>query len=320
MCRWIAYQGEPTFLDALVAEPAHSLIAQSLCAAEAKVVTNGDGFGIGWYGDRDRPGVYREVRPAWSDENLRNLCHQVKASLFFAHVRASTGPAIARANCHPFTVGRLMFMHNGQIGQFCAIKRRVEAMIPDDLYHHRSGTTDSEALFLAAFAYGIAADPIGGMAATLQAVHGLMLKAGLREALRFTACLTDGTDLYAFRWASDGPRPDALLAPDRRQPRRRLGAARRRPHAVDRGAAGLRSGRPPRPPRRPVRPRSGHRGPGGRQGGVKASPVRDGRDNRPRPRTRHATAPCAPQHLPQSGGRAPLGCARPRSGRDDRGH
>ncbi|MBE7220821.1 MAG: class II glutamine amidotransferase [Caulobacteraceae bacterium] len=207
MCRWIAYQGEPTFLDALVAEPAHSLIAQSLCAAEAKVVTNGDGFGIGWYGDRDRPGVYREVRPAWSDENLRSLCHQVRSPLFFAHVRASTGPAIARANCHPFTVGRLMFMHNGQIGQFCAIKRRVEAMIPDDLYHHRSGTTDSEALFLAAFAHGVERDPIGGIAATLAAVDGLMRKAGLREALRFTACLTDGTDLYAFRWASDNRAP-----------------------------------------------------------------------------------------------------------------
>ena len=100
-----------------------------------------------------------------------------------------------------------MFMHNGQIGQFCAIKRRVEAMIPDDLYHHRSGTTDSEALFLASFAYGLEADPIAGMAATLQAVHGLMLKAGLREALRFTAALTDGKDLYAFRWASDGRAP-----------------------------------------------------------------------------------------------------------------
>ena len=57
MCRWIAYQGEPTFLDVLVAEPAHSLIAQSLCASETKVVTNGDGFGIGWYGERPEPGL-----------------------------------------------------------------------------------------------------------------------------------------------------------------------------------------------------------------------------------------------------------------------
>jgi predicted glutamine amidotransferase len=207
MCRWIAYQGEPTFLDSLVAEPANSLIAQSICAAEAAVSTNGDGFGVGWYGDREAPGVYREVRPAWSDENLRTLCHQVRSRLFFAHVRASTGPALARANCHPFAVGRLMFMHNGQIGQFCAIKRRVEAMIPDELYPFRNGTTDSEALFLAAFAHGLETDPIGGVTATLNAVHGLMLKAGLREALRFTAALTDGKDLYAFRWASDGRAP-----------------------------------------------------------------------------------------------------------------
>jgi predicted glutamine amidotransferase len=64
MCRWIAYQGEPIYLDTLVAEPQHSLIAQSLHAAECKATTNGDGFGIGWYGERDVPGLYRETRPA----------------------------------------------------------------------------------------------------------------------------------------------------------------------------------------------------------------------------------------------------------------
>ncbi len=207
MCRWIAYQGEPTFLDVLVAEPAHSLIAQSLCAAETKVATNGDGFGIGWYGARKTPGIYREVRPAWSDENLRSICHQVQSSLFFAHVRASTGPAIARANCHPFAVGRLMFMHNGQVGQYCAVKRRLDALIPDELYHHRAGTTDSEALFLAAFGFGLEADPVGGMTRTLHAVQDLMGKSGAREALKFTAALTDGRDLYAFRWASDRQAP-----------------------------------------------------------------------------------------------------------------
>ena len=207
MCRWIAYQGEPTFLDALVAEPAHSLIAQSLCAIETKVATNGDGFGIGWYGDRTTPGIYREVRPAWSDENLRSLCHQVRSSLFFAHVRASTGPAIARANCHPFSVGRFMFMHNGQVGQYCAIKRRLDGLIPDEFYPYRAGTTDSEALFLAAFAHGLETDPIAAITETLHDVHGLMTKAGLREALKFTAALTDGRDLYAFRWASDARAP-----------------------------------------------------------------------------------------------------------------
>lgn len=207
MCRWIAYQGEPIYLEELVAEPSHSLIAQSLCAAEAKVATNGDGFGLGWYGDRDRPGVYREIRPAWSDENLRHLCHQVRSSLFFAHVRASTGPAIARANCHPFAVGRHMFMHNGQVGAYCTIRRHIEALIPDDIYPFRSGTTDSEALFLASFAFGLKEDPIAAVMTTLDRVAALTERAGGVEALRFTAALTDGQDLYAFRWSTDGKAP-----------------------------------------------------------------------------------------------------------------
>ena len=169
--------------------------------------TNGDGFGIGWYGDRETPGLYREVRPAWSDENLKSLCYQVRSSLFFAHVRASTGPATARANCHPFAVGKYMFMHNGQIGSYCAIKRRLDALIPDDLYHHRAGTTDSEALFLAAFAHGLMDDPVGAMTVTLRRVHGLMVEARINEPLRATLALTDGRDLFAVRWASDGLAP-----------------------------------------------------------------------------------------------------------------
>lgn len=207
MCRWIAYKGQPIYLDALVAVPERSLIAQSVCAAEAKVTTNGDGFGVGWYGDRDTPGLYREVRPAWSDENLRNLCYQVRSGLFFAHVRASTGPATARANCHPFAVGRYMFMHNGQIGGYCAIRRRLDALIPDDIYHHRAGTTDSEALFLAAFGRGLTQDPVAALISTLDTVHGFMVEAQIHEPLRATLALTDGVDLFAIRYASDGRAP-----------------------------------------------------------------------------------------------------------------
>ena len=72
MCRFLAYRGKPVFLADLVCAPRHSLVHQSLHAAEAKTETNGDGFGIGWYGERPEPGLYREIRPAWSDENLRS--------------------------------------------------------------------------------------------------------------------------------------------------------------------------------------------------------------------------------------------------------
>jgi hypothetical protein len=56
MCRWIAYRGENIALKHYVTSPSHSLIAQSLHALESTASTNGDGFGLGWYGDHAEPG------------------------------------------------------------------------------------------------------------------------------------------------------------------------------------------------------------------------------------------------------------------------
>ncbi len=209
MCRFLAYQGEPIPIETLVCAPCHSLVHQSLHASEGKTETNGDGFGLGWYGERPEPGLYREVRPAWSDENLRSLASQVRSGLFFAHVRASTGTATTRANCHPFSAGPMMFMHNGQVGEWARVRRRVESLIPDGLYDERTGTTDSEAIFLAALARGLQQDPTGAITETLAEVHAIMAAAGVKAALRFTAALTDGKNLWAFRWASDN-RPATL--------------------------------------------------------------------------------------------------------------
>jgi glutamine amidotransferase len=207
MCRFLAYHGEPILIETLVASPSHSLIKQSQHAVESKTETNGDGFGIGWYGERAEPGLYRELRPAWSDENLWSICSQVRSRLFFAHVRAATGTGTTRANCHPFTLGRFMFMHNGQIGGYRAIRRRVEALVPDELYHARSGTTDTEAIFLAAAARGLEDDPIAAVSETLALVLAEMRRSGERAPLRFTAALTDGNGIWAFRWSSDSAPP-----------------------------------------------------------------------------------------------------------------
>jgi glutamine amidotransferase len=209
MCRFLAYLGEPIFLADLVCAPAHSLIHQSMHADEGKTPTNGDGFGLGWYSERPEPGLYREIRPAWSDENLRSLCEQVRSRLFFAHVRASTGTATTRANCHPFGHGRHMFMHNGQVGDYHRVKRRIEEMIPDALYAHRLGTGDTEAIFLAALADGLDQDSVGAMARTLGRVQALMHAAGSTQALRFAAAHSDGETLTCYRWSSDA-RPPTL--------------------------------------------------------------------------------------------------------------
>ena len=209
MCRFLAYHGEPILLETLITAPCHSLIHQSLHATEGKTETNGDGFGVGWYGERETPGLYREVRPAWSDENLRSIAAQVRSRSFFAHVRAATGTATSRANCHPFAHGRFLFMHNGQVGGWAKVRRIVEAMIPDALYPMRTGTTDSEAVFLAALGRGLENDPVRALRDTLDAVKAAMSTAGVTEPLRFTATLTDGETIWAFRWSCDA-RPPSL--------------------------------------------------------------------------------------------------------------
>ncbi len=212
MCRFLAYSGVPVFLEDFVASPCHSLIHQSLHAEEAKTGTNGDGFGVGWYGDRPEPGQYREVRPAWSDENLLSIARQVRSHLFFAHVRAATGTATTRANCHPFVHDRYLFMHNGQIGGYGVIRRRLEALIPDSLYSARTGATDSEALFLLALARmaeGMA--PGQALAAALSDALALMEQAGVREPLRCAAALADGETIHAIRWSSDASPPSLYV-------------------------------------------------------------------------------------------------------------
>src|SRR5438874_3246983 len=203
MCRWIAYRGETIALEHYVTAPSHSLIEQSMRALESLSGINGDGFGLGWYAGHDEPGLYREVRPAWSDENLRHLCRHIRSHLFFAHVRASTGTPTTRPNCHPFAYGRWLFMHNGQVGDWSLIRRRVEALIPDDLYKSRVGTTDSEAVFLAILGAGAETDPVAATMRTLGVLTDMVRASGTTEPLRFTSALADGENLYAFRYSNN---------------------------------------------------------------------------------------------------------------------
>ena len=211
MCRWLTYSGRPIYLDALIFEPENSLIQQSLHARKTQVTTNGDGFGVGWYGGRKVPGIYRDILPAWNDPNLKSLAHQVEACLFFAHVRASTGTATSRANCHPFGLGRWLFMHNGQIGGYDRIRRRLEAMLPDDLYTNRHGTTDSELFFLLLFVHGLEENPEEAIRRTIRLVDRLAAETGATEPFRMTAALSDGTNVYAIRHSTDDKPPSLYI-------------------------------------------------------------------------------------------------------------
>ena len=154
MCRWIAYSGTPIYLHEAIFEPEHSLIDQSLRARSSETTTNGDGFGIGWYNKREFPGVFKDVRPAWNDGNLRALSQQIKASLFVAHIRAATVGAIQRSNCHPFCHDNWLFVHNGAIESYETIRRELMFAVAPEFFNSIEGTTDSEVMFHLALSFG----------------------------------------------------------------------------------------------------------------------------------------------------------------------
>ena len=104
MCRWLAYSGSPVLIKELLLEPQHSLIDQSLHSRLGAETTNGDGFGIGWYGVGESPGVFHSVEPAWNDRNLRDLSAHIRSPLVFAHIRASSGSPVQLTNCHVSTL------------------------------------------------------------------------------------------------------------------------------------------------------------------------------------------------------------------------
>jgi predicted glutamine amidotransferase len=190
MCRWVAYAGSEIYLEDLIFHQEHSIVSQRLAATQSARVTNGDGFGVAWYNNRITPGLFKDILPAWNDSNLRSLATHIQTRLFFAHVRATTGTAVNRSNCHPFTRRNWTFMHNGKIGNWHDCRKDVEDLIDHVHYPHREGTTDSQALFLVALSKGLIHDPIKAMQATLRDVTKIMDQHHADEPMRISCTLS----------------------------------------------------------------------------------------------------------------------------------
>ena len=58
-------------------------------------------------------------------------------------------------------------------------------------------------------AHGLESDPVAAIRVTLRKVRAIMQAAQVAEPLRFTAAITNGDTLWAFRWACDA-RPATL--------------------------------------------------------------------------------------------------------------
>jgi glutamine amidotransferase len=204
MCRWLAYSGSPVIIEQLLYEPKHSLIDQSLHSTMGAETTNGDGFGIGWYGERDTPGTFHSIEPAWSDRNLRDLAAHIRSPLVFAHIRATSGSPVQQTNCHPFRHGRWLWMHNGLIGDFPRVKRDLVLAIDPELYPHIEGSTDSEVFFFLALTLGLEDDPPSAVENAVGLIEQVGRSHGVEHPIQMTVATTDGRSIWAFRHSSEG--------------------------------------------------------------------------------------------------------------------
>src|SRR5215212_6560661 len=205
MCRWLAYSGSPILLEELLYKPDHSLIDQSLHARMGVETTNGDGFGVGWYGaTSETPAIFRSIEPAWNERNLRELASHVESPLFLAHIRASTGTAVQQTNCHPFRFGKWLWVHNGLVREFPRVKRELALVVDKSLYTEIEGSTDSELLFYLALTLGLEDDPPGAVERMVGLVEETGRRQGIEHPIQMTIATTDGKSVWAFRYSSEG--------------------------------------------------------------------------------------------------------------------
>lgn len=204
MCRWLAYYGSPVRLADLLIRPDHSLIDQSLNSRLGATTTNGDGFGIGWYGDDPVPGVFYSTEPAWNDRNLKELSSHLYSPVVFAHIRASTGGAIQQTNCHPFRHGSWLWMHNGLIRDFQTVKRELSFAVDPSLYPEIEGSTDSQLFFYLALTFGLEDDPIAAVARAVGFIEAAGRRHGVENPMQMTVATTNGKSVWAFRYSSEG--------------------------------------------------------------------------------------------------------------------
>ena len=181
MCRFMVYCGPPVRLDRVLYDAPFGLVKQSshhhlpkiLHPSQRKIIhlrdvvdlrrvnsiLNVDGTGVGWYGysieDGDQnptqdkiPFLFTTRQPLWSSINLRRLAPKLYGNIIFGHVRAaSPGSPCHEFNCHPFQIGRFLFMHNGAVAQWNRVFPKVLSNIEPSIFPYMKGTTDSEVVF-----------------------------------------------------------------------------------------------------------------------------------------------------------------------------
>ncbi|MCM2417448.1 ergothioneine biosynthesis protein EgtC [Streptomyces sp. RKAG293] len=197
MCRHLAYLGPPIALRTVLTEPAHSLYRQSWAPREQRHGTvNADGFGVGWYADRDPvPARYRREGPIWADAAFPDLARVISTGALLAAVRSATeGGAAGENAAAPFAADRWLFSHNGALTGWPATLEPAAARLSAAELLSLDARCDSAFVWALALHRLRAGEPPG------DALAGTIADLAPHDRGRLNLLLTDGAVIAATTW------------------------------------------------------------------------------------------------------------------------
>ncbi len=173
-------------------EPDHGLLRQSYAPRrQRRGLLNADGWGVGFYApDTSEPVRWRSTRPLWGDTSFASVARVLASGAVLAAVRSATaGMPLDESATAPFTDGRWLLSHNGQVDR---------AALPADL----AAESVCDSALLAAHVFHRGVEHVVG---TIRAV------AERDPGATLNLLLTDGTQIVALSW---GDPLSYLLEPD----------------------------------------------------------------------------------------------------------
>ncbi|MDF9811248.1 ergothioneine biosynthesis protein EgtC [Streptomyces sp. SPB162] len=197
MCRHLAYLGPPITLRTVLTEPEHSLYRQSWAPREQLHGTvNADGFGVGWYADRDPvPARYRRAGPIWADASFPDLARVITTGALLAAVRSATeGGAAGENAAAPFAADRWLFSHNGALTGWPAALEQAAARLSAAELLSLDARCDSAFVWALALHRLRAGEPPG------DALAGTIADLVPPDQGRLNLLLTDGAVIAATAW------------------------------------------------------------------------------------------------------------------------
>ncbi len=214
MCRLATYLGPAISLAQFLLAPPHGLLPQSYAPREMREGhVNADGYGIGWLTPTDELARLTYSLPIWADHNLGTLAPHLHSPVWLATVRSATsGLANHPANTQPYLADGLLFLHNGYLANFPAVRSRIRRMLSAEVETAIAGTTDSEYVFALLRQILSAADFDVREALrefARRAIDDLAVERGLLNIV-----VTDGERIYALRHAINAPAPTLYFTSD----------------------------------------------------------------------------------------------------------